>query len=205
MRFPFYLYGWLYGSSIDFLLKNIRRNMALYSHRYSLFPLLDMCCGTGAQCRLLAEYHNQIIGLDLDLKMLIYASFKSPRLPFVCSDASSSPFKDMIFKGIIISYALHEKLPEIRQKMISEARKLIMPGGKIIFLDYDPPWNLKSRLARVYISLIERGGGTDHFHRFNDFLGQGGLTGFLGREKFRKIERYDIDWASSRIFLAEFD
>lgn len=203
MRHTFYLGAWLYSSTIDFLLKNLRNRVAECAHRNNLFPLLDMCCGTGAQCRVLSDYQNQIIGLDLDFKMLVYASSRSPQIPYVCADVSSVPLKDISFKGIVLSYALHEKHPDIRHKMISEVRKLLAPGGKVIFLDYDPPWNTKSRLSRTYNSIIERAGGTEHFNHFQYFLRKGGLTGFIKHEKFRLIELHSIEWASSRIILAE--
>ncbi len=204
MRHTFYLGAWLYSSTIDFLLKNPRNRVAEYARHYNLFPLLDMCCGTGAQCRILVDSKNQTFGLDLDLKMLVYASSKSPRIPYICADASRVPIKVTSIKGMILSYSLHEKHPKIRQKIISEARKLLIPDGKIIFLDYDAPWNSKSCLAKLYNSLIERGGGTEHYAYFQNFLRRGGLSGFIKQENINEIERHDIEWACSRIILADF-
>lgn len=203
MKRSFYFYGWLYSSSIDFLLKKLRKKVAEYAHRYNLFPLLDLCCGTGAQCRFLSASQNPVFGLDLDFKMMVYAASKSPQIPYMCADASSIPLKALYLKGIVLSYALHEKHPDIRHEIISEALKLLGSSGKIIFLDYDLPWNTKSRLAMAYNSLIEMGAGFKHHKYFQDFLQKGGITSFINHENFKLIEYHDVDWACSRMILAE--
>lgn len=203
MQHTFYFFDWLYNLSIDLLLRKIRKRISSYVYSYDLFPIIDLCCGTGAQCRVLSAFRSQIFGLDLDFKMLVYASSKSPRIPYVCADVNSIPLKKNSLKGIILSYSLHEKPPELRHKMILEARKLLFPEGKIIFLDYDPPWNLNSRLAGSYTSLIERGGGSEHYAYFQDFICKGGLTGFVEQENLLVIEHHEVDLASSRIILTE--
>jgi ubiquinone/menaquinone biosynthesis C-methylase UbiE len=135
--------------------------------------------------------------------MLVYASSKSPLIPYVCADVHSIPLKKNSLKGLVLSYSLHEKSPELRRRMISEARKFVIPRGKIIFLDYDSPWNLNSRLALWYITLIEKAGGSEHYACFHDFIESGGLTGFIKQENISTIDQYDVDWASSRIILTE--
>jgi len=204
MQRTFYFNGWIYSLSIDLFLKKIRNIIASYALRYDLFPLIDLCCGTGAQGRVFSVSEGLIFGLDLDFNMLVYASSKSPLRPFVCSDISSIPLKDNSLKGIVLSYSVHEKHPDLRHRMISEARKSLIPAGKIIFLDYDPPWNPKSFLAKSYIFLIERVGGREHYTYFQDFMDKGGLTGFLEQENLVEVERLDVDWASSRIIISEF-
>ncbi len=203
MQHTFYFSGWLYSFSIDLLLRKIRKRISRYVHRHDMFPIIDLCCGTGAQCRVLSTSQNQIFGLDLDFKMLVYASTKTPLIPYVCADVHSIPLKKNSLNGMILSYSLHEKPPELRHEMILEARNFVFPGGKIIFLDYDPPWNLNSRLASSYTFLIERGGGPEHYSYFQDFLDKGGLTGFVEQENISIIDQYDVDWASSRIILTE--
>ena len=200
----FYIYGFLYSSSIDFLLKKVRKRISAYALGFDLFPIIDMCCGTGAQCRVLSSYHSHVLGLDLDFKMLAYASSKSSRIPYVCADVHSIPLKHKSIKGMVLSYSLHEKPLSLRHNIVSEARRFLSPGGKIIFLDYDPPWNRKSRLALLYTSLIERGGGSEHYSYFQDFMVKGGLTGFIEQERLLVIEHHDVDWANSRIFFTEF-
>ena len=121
MQRTFYLFGWFYSLTIDLLLRKIRKKISSYTHVYDLFPIIDLCCGTGAQGRALSSSQNQVFGLDFDFKMLVYASSKSSRIPYVCADVNSIPFKENCLKGMVLSYSLHEKPPELRHKMISES------------------------------------------------------------------------------------
>ena len=204
MHHTFYFFGWFYSLTIDPLLRKIRERIYRYAHSQDLYPIIDLCCGTGAQCRVLSASPGLVFGLDLDFKMLFYASSKSPHIPYICADVHSIPLKKNSLKGLVLSFSLHEKPPKLRHKMISEARKFLIPGGKIIFLDYDPPWNFNSRLALLsYITLIERGGGSQHYSYFQNFMADGGLTRFIKQENILIIDQHDVEWASSRIILTE--
>lgn len=203
----FYFLGWLYDASIELFLSGMKKRVVKYINRYCLFPALDICCGTGKQCHLVEErgHDNKvIIGLDLDLKMMCFAAAKYPQLPFICADASHIPIKNRSIQGIIVSYALHDKPPEMRIKMLEEAQRLLAPEGKIILLDFEQPWNIRSRIGRFFTYLIECTAGKEHFRNGQQFIKQGGLREFIKKNKLVEIERRDIELGNSSIVVAEF-
>jgi len=203
----FYLFGWLYDRSLELFLSGMKKRIAKYIYQYSLFPALDVCCGTGKQCHLVDERRHDdeiIIGLDLDLRMMRFAVAKYPHLPFICADASHIPLKNMSVKGVIVSYALHDKPPEMRKRMLEETKRLLAPEGKIILLDFEQPWNRRSRAGRFFTYLIERMAGKEHFKNGQQFMKQGGLQSFMKYYGLVEIERHDIEIGNSSIVVAEF-
>jgi ubiquinone/menaquinone biosynthesis C-methylase UbiE len=197
--------GLLYDGILESMLINIKKKVDDYVFAYDLFPVLDICCGTGVQCHRISRKSPEVAGLDLDLSMILYAKSKYPELPFICADAVRIPFRDSSFKGAVISYALHEKSPDTRSLMLKEVRRILSPGGKVVFVDFDNPWSLKSRLARMYVWVIERMAGRDHFGHGREFLKKGGLKAFLVRNGWKEIERHDVELAHTSIVVAGFE
>lgn len=198
------IYGWVYDHSIESLLKGIRKKVSHYILQHRLFPLLDICCGTGIQLSRSVKKKYSVFGLDLNLELLDYAASRFPHIPFICADASHVPIKGAFFKGIVISYALHEKTPQVRQKMAKEARRLLTPGGKIILIDYESPWSGKSQWGALLTYLIERIAGGDHFRNYQQFLREGGLRGWIIKENIVERERYEVELASSSIVVGQW-
>jgi len=200
----FYLPGLIYSWPIDFLLKGIKNTVARFIFQLQLYPALDICSGTGKQCHLIGMHNQKIIGLDRDLKMIQYASSKYPHLPFICADAAEIPLKKTCFKGIIISYSLHDKSPELRKKILAEAKRLLASDGKLILVDFEQPWNKLSHLARFFTYLIERMASREHFKNGRQFLKQGGLEPFIKQNGLVEIERLNIPLGCSSIVVARF-
>lgn len=199
-----YLFGWIYDWSIELLLKRIKREIARYVSEHNLSPTLDICCGTGKQCHLIGISKQKIIGLDRDLKMIQYANSKYPSLPFICADAAYIPLRKACFKSIVISYSLHDKPPELHSKMLSEVRRLLVPEGKMILLDFERPWNKMSRMAALFTYLIERTAGKDHFRHGRQFLKQGGLKALIKQNGIVELERHNIELGNSSMVVAKF-
>ena len=142
--------------------------------------------------------------MDLDAGMIHYASSKYPHIPFMCADAEHIPVKNSILEGVILSYSLHDKFPETRTKMLEEVRRILNPDGKIVIVDFEYPWNRKSRMASLYIYGIERMAGKDHFRNGRRFLQQGGLRSYLKQNGLEEIARNDVDMAQTSIVVAKF-
>ena len=200
-----YLGGLLYDCLLEPPLRNIKMKVAQYISCFGLYPALDICCGSGVQCNRIFENGEGIHGLDLDVRMIQYASSKYPRIPFMCADAAHLPIKESSLKAVILSFALHDKFPKTRLKILKEARRILNPEGKIVFVDFECPWNRKSRIASLYVYGIERMAGRDHFRNGRQFLQQGGLRSFLEKNGLEEIERYNVDLAHTGIVLAEFN
>ena len=145
-----------------------------------------------------------VFGLDLDKKMLQYSSAKYPHISFISADATHIPLKNRRFKGIVLSYSLHDKSPEMRFKILKESKRLLAPGGKILLIDFEKPWNMRSKLGGFFVYLIERMVGKEHFRNGRQFLKQGGLRTFLKQNELIEVERHNVELASSGSVLAKF-
>ena len=201
----FFIGGLIYDGFLEPPLKNIKKKVAHFVSRYDLYPVLDICCGSGVQCfRIFGNSRGGVYGLDLDRKMVRYAVSKYPHIPFVCADAASVPFKDNSLRGVILSYALHDKPPEKRTEILQEVKRLLNPEGKIVFVDFEPPWSMKSRVAKLYVWGIEKMAGKDHFQNGRQFLLAGGLRAFLRRNGLEEVERHDIESAHTSIVVGRF-
>jgi len=139
---------------------------------------LDVCCGIGRQCQMLAPFCT-VIGLDLDFTMLKYAHTNAPTVPFVCADAAHLPFKSRVFKHAVVSLALHDKNPSMRSRMLNELSAVGDQQASLVIMDFARPLSCKSKVGHTLIWLIERLAGNDHFTNGREFVKNGGLTTFL--------------------------
>src|SRR4030043_669861 len=108
-RARFYLPGMLYTRLLEFLLRGMPRAVCDIVLRTDLYPLLDLCCGPGTQAGLLRRQGKPVLGLDINLKMLKYAASRGVEVSFCCADAAQTPFPAGTFRGIVVSFALHQK------------------------------------------------------------------------------------------------
>ncbi|MCX7767349.1 MAG: methyltransferase domain-containing protein [Candidatus Sumerlaeia bacterium] len=96
--------------------------------QYSLPPgewMLDLGCGEGTECVLLAERTNaRVIGIDYSAR--IKPSLVE-RCLFIYGDATALPFRDCVFDGIY-SYHVLEHIPE-PAKALREMNRILKPGG----------------------------------------------------------------------------
>ena len=199
-----YFPGLLNDCLLEPLLIKLRNYIGRLFLKYDLFPALDICCGAGKQCRLLDSKNIKMIGLDRNIRILNYAKAKHQPMPCVCADASHIPFKSSAFRGILLSFALHDKPPELRPQIVAEAKRLLAPGGKLVILDFEHPWNLRSRLGWLFTSVIERTAGREHFRNGRQFLGDGGLRAFIAKSGLIEVKRRQIEAGNSAIVISEF-
>jgi demethylmenaquinone methyltransferase/2-methoxy-6-polyprenyl-1,4-benzoquinol methylase len=197
-----YLPGLLYTGLLELPLRGIRRPVRDLVLKHNLFPLLDLCCGPGTQTGLLSQPGRTVMCLDINLKVLKYAASRKLGVPLVCADASLTPFPAAAFQGVIVSFALHEKEAAVRGRVLEEAKRLLVPGGRVVLVDFERPWNGPSRRAYLYVSAIERLAGRRHFRRGRDFFRRGGLSELLRENGLREVERRNIEAGTCAIVLA---
>ncbi len=138
--------------------------------------VLDICCGTGTQCSLLANKTIWCCGIDLSPGMLKIANKKSSRMAyFMRANSTKLPFKSATFDVAIISFALHEKNLQAREAIAGEAKRVVRTGGIILVADYLTSY--PDNKTDWKISLVEFMAGVDHFRCFRDFCSRGGLEG----------------------------
>ena len=137
--------------------------------------ILDLCCGTGDQLRVFerAGYHD-LHGLDLDPGMIAYAKRNAPAIHFIESDAAHTGLPDASFDVITISLARHDKDQALREAILTEASRLIKPGGHILAADF--AFDDKTTfIGRILITAVEGFAGGEHYRNFKDYRKRGGM------------------------------
>jgi ubiquinone/menaquinone biosynthesis C-methylase UbiE len=102
--------------------------------------LLDVACGTGQfLCEVKANYPRlYVAGLDLSPHYLTVARRElAPwsRARLVEGAAEAMPFADAEFDVVTCIYLFHELPPCIRRAVVAEIRRVLRPGGTLIFVD----------------------------------------------------------------------
>lgn len=111
--------------------------------------LLDVGTGTGELLRALARRPlrpDRATGIDRSRAVLRQV----PQLPsgWDLQEAAGEalPFEDASFDVVCASWVLHVLDPEIRQKVISEVRRVLRPGGRFGTITIAPP---RSHIGRL--------------------------------------------------------
>jgi len=194
--------GRLYDALLNPLLRRLKKWIAKYIGANDLHPVLDVCCGTGFQIRMTGRQGRVSLGLDLDCGLVRYAAAMSPDASFVCADATRIPVRSRSQKAIILSFALHDKSAVTRMNIIGEAKRILVPDGRIIILDFEKPWSGKSRIGSFFVGLVERAAGKEHFRNGRQFIAAGGLTAFLREHGLTVVTSRDLEPGSSRVVIA---
>ena len=173
------------------------RGIRIYTLKFSGMKagnkVLDVCCGTGDQTIHYAKAGIIAAGIDLDPGMIEIAEKNKKRLglnnvSFQISDAQKIPFEDDFFDYASISFALHEKERNMRDRIISEMKRVVKKKeGNLIFIDFKVP--LPKNLYSYFIKAIEHSAGRDHFEHFKDYLRQGGLSKILKKNRLQLEKR----------------
>lgn len=102
---------------------------------------LEAGSGTGSATHFAALTFDQarITGVDLSDAYLRQAEKKwahfAPRVEFVKADATKTEYKNESFDVIYSVFLMHELPREIRKQFISEAHRLLKPGGFFVYVD----------------------------------------------------------------------
>jgi len=177
----------LYEPLLEPFLKSVRRAVVeeLYIHRKE--TILDVCCGTGSQVRLLAENgFDRLHCLDRSRAMLGVAKKIGHAVQIHCQDATHLAFVDNSFDGVLTSLALHEKSRADQEKLISEVHRVLKPGGWFLAVDFKIDHETRPWSAWV-IRLIEGFAGGDHYRHFRSFVQCGCLAGLVSSQLFEPI------------------
>lgn len=97
-------------------------------------PVLDLGCGVGFLGRAFArqaKLANSLIGLDLQVALLDEAN--EGYVGRLEGDVHQLPFRDGAFAAVVVANALHHMSDPVRA--LSEVRRVVLPGGKIVSCD----------------------------------------------------------------------
>lgn len=181
-----------YETLIDPILRDIRRFVPEFSGIKAGDKVLDVCCGTGAQ---VFEYGRRgiiAIGIDISPNMLNIATRKKmkqefSKVSFQLADATNLPFSDSCFDYASISFGLHDKEQGIRDRVVSEMKRVIKKEGSLIFIDFQVP--LPKNVWGGFVRIIESLAGGTHYRGFKDYLRHGGLEHILRAHQLREDYR----------------
>ena len=101
--------------------------------------VLDLACGTGDLVFRAAEKARFAVGLDVTFRMLQLAAAKTGRrrVPLVAGDMLALPFPASHFTVVTTGYGLRN-VPDLEQA-IDEIARVLVPGGRLLSLDFNRP------------------------------------------------------------------
>ncbi|MEX1029314.1 MAG: class I SAM-dependent methyltransferase [Paenibacillaceae bacterium] len=115
--------------------------------------VLDFGCGSGYGTAYIADYCNEIVGVDISLDAISYANsnYNASNLSFKCIEPveeKSLPFLDLEF-DMVISFQVIEHIKDTKS-YLGEIRRVLKPNGVVIIVTPDrstrlfgfqKPWN----------------------------------------------------------------
>ncbi len=174
----------IYDHLFSRALRQLRQDMRTYIFHKNYRRVVDICCGTGEQLRLLSRPDMHLCGIDNSLQMLEQARIScSEQVDLHFLDAEQDSFSPNSFDCAILSLALHEKHPTTAMTIYNNSQKLICEQGALIIADLNqpPPGILGALFSRCLIPLVEKCGGSDHYRHYSHWIRNGGVVEFLGR------------------------
>lgn len=97
------------------------------------------------------------------------------------ADAQALPYEDASSDVVTATLVLHELSPEVRDVVATEMRRVLVPGGLLVLVDFHvgplrgvKGWTLRS--LSVVAELVAR-----HLHRSREFLADGGVPALAER------------------------
>ena len=154
-KFHFQSDGYLSGASAeryDHQVEVLFGGAAAAMRRQALVPLkaallgrpgarlLEVGCGTGRCLRVVKANYPRLEATGLDLSPYYLAVAQRDlrswsRVQLVLGAAEAIPFADRQFDAITCVYLFHELPPGVRRAVVAEIRRVLKPGGMLVFVD----------------------------------------------------------------------
>ncbi len=188
MKSNYNLMAKIYDPIFYLALKSIRIAVMNELLKYKEKIILDLCCGTGNQFKLLSKHgFRNLYCLDISDSMLEIAKRSDSSIKIYNEDATKTSFDDASFDVVIISFAIHEKDRNTQQALINEAYRIINKDGLMLVVDYVFD-NKTTKFSRILISTIEKIAGGEHYRNFKNYIQNKGLSNLIKKDKFKLIK-----------------
>jgi ubiquinone/menaquinone biosynthesis C-methylase UbiE len=167
--------------------------------------VLDLGCGTGTFTVQLAEADPtaQVLGIDGDEAVLALARQKSSRfgerVRFSKGLAGSLPIEDTSVDVVVASLLLHHLSPAAKLDALSEARRVLVPAGRLLVADWGRPQDPWMGAAFFMLRLLDGFQNTaDHAAgRLPSLIAQAGFGNVRVAQQWRTV------WGSLQLITAE--
>lgn len=133
--------------------------------------VVDVGCGTGTLAILIKQRLSgaRVIGVDMDEQMLGYAQRKAEKagttIEFVRANATNLPLADNVADRVVSSLFFHHLQPQQKRQALSQAFRILSPGGQLYVADWGRGSNVLMRALFVLIRLLDGFSNTaDHAH-----------------------------------------
>lgn len=182
-----------YDLFFDAVLKPIHlKNLEIIS-KYHCEKIIDLGCGTGAQCRVLSNHGFEVVGIDHSEKMLQVAKNKKlNKTTFIHGDITEHIVLDQTFDCAIITLVLHPNDQKTITSIIKEAKKITKQDGIIIITDYNHGRHTTGKLATMVIKCIESLAMPSHRSNFFKFMKRGAMQTILSEHAYRVLESFSF-------------
>lgn len=151
--------------------------------------ILDLGCGTGTTTLMLKHRFPdaEVVGLDLSPQMLVMADYKAQAaavdVAFRHGNAMATGLPAASFDVVCATLLLHETPPAVAKTILSEAFRLLTPGGQMLVLD----GNQRTLRTADWLSTIFE-------EPFIRDYGQGNVDAWLGYAGFEQVRTEDVFW-----------
>lgn len=101
---------------------------------------IDLGCGNGRTCRMVADRYDEVVGIDVSSRVLEIARGKEnpPNVRYECRDVLDlSPDHDGVFDAVFTTNSAFFMGPA--DAVLPRFRELVAPGGKLVVLDMTRP------------------------------------------------------------------
>jgi SAM-dependent methyltransferase len=95
--------------------------------------------------------------LPVQLHNLARKLVRDPRVCLMQGDSSALAFADACYDQVMLFFLLHEQPEAVRRATLSEALRVVRPGGRVIIMDYHRPvrWHPLRPLVRLVFETLE--------------------------------------------------
>jgi len=170
-------------------IRPIRNKVIALVKQYDYKSILDVCCGTGDQLKLLKQHGFDGEGIDLSDAMLSVAGKGEHKADCIRQDATQMHYENEKFDLVMTAFSLHEKSHVSARKIVEEMVRVTSEGGDILIVDYELS-EKTSTLSKILIYFIEWVAGGEHCRNFRSYIKKGGLPELLSGITLTEVERH---------------
>jgi len=168
----------IYDPLLHVFIHSLRKNILkiIQENRYE--NILDVCCGTGNQLKMLQKHGIPATGIDLSKEMLEVAKTGDVKANCLEQNAEDIDFREDSFDLVMTTFALHEKSNESGRKILDEMIRVCKKNGHLMIVDYALPKG-KLSISRKFVDLVEYIAGEEHYGYYKEYSQSGGLDYLL--------------------------